>query len=613
MNPSRLCLFNLLLSLPLLAPSFTKAAEKDPVGTTVSATDFGAIPDDGKDDTTAILNAIAASKQHGSHQLVFPKGRYDISADFLQPSKKSLFFEKFSDFTVDGQGSTLMFTGRSSALQFRDCKNLAIRNLNIDWARPPFSQGKVVAVDGMSFDVQIEETYPVTGWEEFEAVMDYDPATKFPLGNMQILANSGIISCRLVAPQRLRLEIKTSGNAAQAAHYKKTIPQLDGKLIVLRHVIYGNYGLGFVECKDVTIENVNVYAVPGMGLHAQGVENISLRRVGIRPRPGSGRLMSSTADGQYYTHCSGLISIEDSWFEGMGDDCFNACAKYKTVTRVVTPTSIEAVVQGLTWRGPTPKTGETLEFADAKTLAVHGTATVKNARWDQLAKVFRIELDQPLPADVGVDDFFTITNYLPKVRISNSTFRGGAARGLLFSTRDVVVENSTIQGHAFAGMMLMAGRRSAFQGPSVDNIVIRGNTISDCGGTAIYVDASVPKPGDTNGNIVIEKNTIKGNAGSGLWHFRNDHPEWMYWNAALCLTSVKDVVVRDNRISGYEPALYVNHASRVSVTGNKLDAPSAFYIGAKTNEVTATDNTLLGAPTLRTTGDSQINFINILR
>jgi hypothetical protein len=599
------------LSLATLAMQST--AQANDASTVVSVADFGALPDDGKDDTTAILNAIAASKEKGSRRLVFPKGRYDISVDYMQPSKKSLFFDNFNDFTVDGQGSTLMFTGRCSALQFRDCKNLSIRSLNIDWARPPFSQGKVVAVDGMGFDVQIDEAYPVTGYEEFEAVMDYDPVTRFPLGNMQILANSGIVSCRLIAPQRLHLEIKTSPNAPQAAHYRKTIPQLDGKLIVLRHVIYGNYGLGFVECKDVTIEDVNIYTVPGMGLHAQGVENISLRRVGIRPPVGSNRLMSSTADGQYYTHCSGLISIEDSWFEGMGDDCFNACAKYKTVTRIVTPTSIEGLVQGRTWRGPTPKAGETLEFADAKTLAVHGTAKVKSARWDQPAQIFRIELEQPLPPDVGVDDFFTITTYLPKVRINNSTFRGGAARGLLFSTRDVIVENSTIQGHAFAGMMLMAGRRSAFQGPSVENVIIRGNTFSDCGGTAIYVDASVSKPGDTNGNIVIENNTIKGKASPAFWHFRNDQPEWMYWNAALCLTSVKDVIVRDNRISGYEPALFVNYASRVSVTGNKLDAAAAFYIGAKTSEVTASDNALLGTPTLHASGNSQINFINILR
>lgn len=583
------------------------------LSTTVSVADFGAEPDDGKDDTLAIVKAIDACKQKGAGKLIFPRGQYEVSAEAITVRPKGLLFAGFSSFTIDGQGSTLMFTGLTSAFLFNRSQGISIRNLNIDWARPPFSQGTVVGVDGQTFDLKVDDAYPVTGNEKFQGVMDYHPVTRLPLGNMQLLANSGIISCRLIGPQLLRLEIKTSLNAAQAEHYRKTIAQLTGKLIVLRHVIYGNYGFDFVNCKDVSLEDINVYTIPGMGLHAQTVENISLRRVGIRIRPGSGRMLSTTADGQYYTHCSGLISVEDSWSEGTGDDCFNACAKYKTITKIVSPSSIEAHVEGRTWRGPTPKPGEVLEFADAETLEVHGLATVKACRWDDSIKAFRIDFEQPLPVSVTARDFFASKTYLPKVRISNSTFKSGAARGLLFSTRDVVVENCKIEAHTYAGIMLMGGRRSAFQGPANENVVIRGNTISDCGGTAIYADASVSNPAAVHSNITIENNIIKGNAGSNDWHFKHDQPDWMYWNAALCLTAVKNVQLRNNSISGYRTAFFLNYAEQVAVAGNTLATPAPFYLGQKTQGVTQTGNTLLPDAAVRESSDSQINFLQILR
>src|SRR3546814_4137494 len=68
----------------------------DLVGTIVEVTDHGAIPDDGLDDTKAVLRALAAANAvKGKVTLRFPKGRTQIT-EVLRIAR--------SDITLDGAG-----------------------------------------------------------------------------------------------------------------------------------------------------------------------------------------------------------------------------------------------------------------------------------------------------------------------------------------------------------------------------------------------------------------------------------------------------------------------------------------------------------------------------
>ncbi len=581
----------------------------------VSVADFGAKPDDGKDDTNAFLQAIEKCRRSGSRQLVIPTGRYAISADALSlANAKALTFENINDFTLQGNGSTLLFTGRTTALSFINCRNVKVEKLTIDWERPYFSQGTVLDTHDLTLDLEVDAAYPVIGTEKFEAMMDYDPVSRLPIGNIDVLANSGIAACELIRPQVLRITLKTPPRAEQERHFRDVFKTLKGKLLVLRHVVYGNYGIDMSNCQNVVLEDVAIYTAPGMGIHAELGENISLKRVGVRIRPGSGRLMSTTADCQYYTHCLGTITIEDSYFEGMGDDGLNICGKYKTITKIINPTTIESLVEGGSWRWTTPKTGDTIEIVDSKSLEVRATVTVKKGEWDRAANVFRTELAAPLPPTVRVKDFLSTTTHLPKARIARSTFRGMRARAMLFSTRDIVIEDCKIEAPAFAGIMLMAGSRSAYQGPAVENIVIRNCVFDGCGGTAVYADASVPKPSYAHRMIVIENNVIRGNKELDSLRFKKDHPTWVYWNSAICLKAVDDVSIQNNQISGYAPAIFLDCAKNVRITGNKLEGGSSVVTcEGNVEDVRILDGQGVAQETNGKDYDSGINFINIFR
>lgn len=606
-----------ILSLACLLGPMTMRADVPPPAAEVSVTDFGAEPDDGQDDSKGIQAAIEHCRMSQCHRLVLPRGRYDFSEAQLPAKKRAFGFQGFNGITVDGNGSTLLFRGRVNPFCFEKCRDVVLKNVVIDWERPYFSQGKVLRADGLTFEVKVDANYPVDGTEKFEALMDYDPETRFPIGNIDILANSGIASCRLLRPQVLQITLKQAKDTKftkRATHFLDSMKKLPGKLLVLRHVVYGNYGVDLIECPNSRLENVTIYSVPGMGIHAQQCGDVSLRRVQVRIRPDSGGLMSTTADCQFYTHCTGTISIEDSYFEGMGDDGLNVTAKYRTVSKIVNRNTIEAIYVAPFWRGPTPRPGEKLEFSGSRDLLFHGDATVKTASWDNEARIFRIELTEPL-AKVTVGDYLAVQTYLPKVRVLRSTFRGMRARAMLFSTRDVLVENCNIEAPAFAGIMLMGGMRSGFQGPATRQVVIRNNSFDGCGGAAVYVDASVPAPGiGAHRDLTIEGNTIRENPHLATLRFKKDNPNWVYWNSAICLTAIDGVVIRSNTVSGYHPAVFLANAANVEITGNTFTDDTTLVINPKeAGSIHEHGNHGLTVETTASAYDFNLNYINILR
>src|SRR5207237_344873 len=119
-------------------------------------------PVTGSDDTPAILSAIERCKGLNRPRLVFERGRYDLYASKDQQNPFALVnLNGVDNLTIDGHGSTLVFHGLTGCFSFGACKNATVKNLTIDWDRPPFSIGKVIAATGKTFDVQVWDEFPV--------------------------------------------------------------------------------------------------------------------------------------------------------------------------------------------------------------------------------------------------------------------------------------------------------------------------------------------------------------------------------------------------------------------------------------------------------------------
>ena len=137
----------------------------------LSVTQYGAVPNDGKDDAAALRLAVDACGE--GDRLVFPKGTYDLFASLEIKNKTGL--------DVNGNGSTLLLRGfdrtkgRSlfSAIRLLSSSQVTIHDFVVDMDVSPNSAGEIVAVGDRHFDVRVFDEFPVTGDEYVDHVMTF--------------------------------------------------------------------------------------------------------------------------------------------------------------------------------------------------------------------------------------------------------------------------------------------------------------------------------------------------------------------------------------------------------------------------------------------------------
>lgn len=539
------------LSFLLAGTPYLRAAE-------IAVTEFGAVPDDANDDTGAIRAAIEACRAQPGAHLVFAPGRYHLSGG---PDRRpSLLFHGIEDLTIDGNGAELVGTDLATALHFVDCRNVTIRNLVIDWDPLPFSAGTVVAVDGMRFDVEVVPPHTAGAGRRVEAILAYDP-------ERGRLAHRGLDAYQLGFQERTDL-VRPNVMRVPAGH-PGAVPAV-GTSVVVRHQVYSFNAFAFYQCEGVLIEDVTIYACPGMGVYADGSRDLTLRRFNVKIRPGSGRWMSATADATHFNNCRGTVTLEDCLFEGMGDDATNIHSMYMVVTERVDAHTVR-LARGRHPRRmpPIPRPGDRLEFGGGDNpLVPYVTAIVETATPNPEAGVATIRLTKPLPDRTAKEDVVGNASTCPAARILRCTVRRNRARGMLIQTRDVLLEDCVFEDVSGAALHICADANYWWEGVGVRDVIIRGNRFSRCHfgaarrAAVIDIFAEVGRnlagPG-VHRSILIENNIVEDSDG-----------------AAIHVGSAEGVVIRGNIFSHpVDAAIVLRNCRNVEITDNKLTGDAA--------------------------------------
>ncbi|MGJ3243408.1 MAG: right-handed parallel beta-helix repeat-containing protein [Opitutales bacterium] len=106
----------------------------------------------------ALPEWIEAAVAGGRKTIRIPPGRY-----FVRPENGThLRLENLSDITIEAEGVELVCTETTRAILIRNCRNLTIRGLTIDYDPLPFTQGEIVAIsaDRKAHTIRIQEGYP---------------------------------------------------------------------------------------------------------------------------------------------------------------------------------------------------------------------------------------------------------------------------------------------------------------------------------------------------------------------------------------------------------------------------------------------------------------------
>ena len=369
---------NGLLALALLLASAALCAG-DGAPRLLKAEAFGAVGDGKTDDGPAIARMMAeAVKPGGPVRLQFGTGRtYYVKTS----SDRYVFrFRKASQLTLDGGGSTFLLDPYLRFLSLTECRNATIRSLKVDFSPLPFAEGTVTGVNATAryLTVQLAPGFSSVpaggptgedGEQAFYSMLWFDGAYG-PLGlhywtkRLQPGPQAGTV-CVYAAPDF------NAFDQIQPGKWRISLP-VPG--------IADRFGPG--ACFDVaqndtaTFEDIELWSAPWMGFSvARNVGKLAFRRVSIRPKPGSGRLMSTWRDGFHVKGNSASLLWEDCIVSGMNDDAFNISTHSSAVDQVLSPTQL-AVHQRfpllpIPWRA-----GATLVAADEATHRLLGTARV---------------------------------------------------------------------------------------------------------------------------------------------------------------------------------------------------------------------------------------------
>lgn len=482
------------------------------------------------------------------------------------PNMRRLRFEGLKDFVIHGQGVTLWFeramkdvAANPPGLEFFECRNVALKGASVDFDPPLYIQAKITGVSHREgfFEVEVDDGFPVVAMPPRRdrhgriaggQMIAYRASGEFI--PQRVLRHLGVTA---LGGRRLKVDFpKAIRNVVQGCH-DEALADAWGRRNLIR---IGDYlaiifrrgrAIHIDRCEGMLLEDLTLYASPGMGILETGGEGgNTYRRVRLIRRPGTKRLHAGMADGFHSALVARGPTIEDCEFSFNSDDMINlhgfftlVCHRYSPRELVVramryVPYRVGGKIVFYDFKSVEPK-GEAvitkvnpLEDAGlvSKAKALPGKMGILNYRGDP----FVIGLDRDVEADEGsMADTFNCN--APGFIIRGCYFHDTMGRSLLLNgASDGIVQNNVYE-RISGGIRVYMESWFYMEGPFPHNIRISNNRLTDIGSPgpvspdqpaqgAIYV-GMVPKRNYLRkakplANIEITGNIIERPAGQAI-------------------------------------------------------------------------------------------------
>jgi hypothetical protein len=470
----------------------------------INVSDFGAVPDDGKDDTPAIRDALDEIRDiNGKTILCFTGGTYDFFAvsasranypvtavhkqwDFVTPFHLS----GLKDLVIDGGGSTFIMHGRMTPFVLYACKNLKIMRLSIEHKRPSVFELKVVAKENSEIEYEaladdqfiIEDNRVV--WldaDDRKQIPDvcqyYDPVKEITRRCPNPLNNATSIT--RTDKNRIRARYETGSRLMEEIQ--------GGNVFQFRYAIRDQSGVVVYECENTVFEHLNIYSWNGLGFVCQFCRDLTFRNMRMEPEPGSKRSNAGFADAIQVFACQGEVLIENNRFAGMHDDHIIVYGQMMKVANVESQRMLEAVftcneIEGfLNFRK-----GDFLVLRNPGTLEAEDGFKVEDSELLD-DKTMCIWIDGDI-TDEYRDYWIENQTWIPeKVTIRGNYFGRVPTRSILmYVARESVIENNTFHRIPMETILMRCpDGRYAIQN-HVEKLSIRNNVFYECESVLIH-------------------------------------------------------------------------------------------------------------------------------
>ena len=518
-----------------LDPSLSKSAN------------FSFQPNSGADATPALRGALSELSRRGGGLIKFSPGRYDFWPDrafekylFVSNNDEGLkriafHLENLSEVEIDGQGAEFIFHGFLVPFAVENCSGVTLRNFSVDYARPFSSEGEILEVEPDAITVRFSEHYPyrIEGDElvfldedgiryPWGRLLEFDPVKREPAYMaLDYWGKSFVISGMIPADEKGSF---LSAFRASDCGDRCVRVEVPGIHATVGNVMYFGPdhrrvpGVFLKDCSDVTIADVTIHHSGGMAAIAQKCESVAFTNYRVLAKPGTGRIVSATADATHFVNCTGKIRIEGCRMESQMDDATNIHGNYATIDRIAGPRCIELRFMHSQHAGfPLLAAGDSAAFSDARTLRPLGGATVSAVNVIN-RDLLSVHLSDDLPPEIVPGTLVhNAGQTAPEVEITNCVFTGNRARGILLGSAGKTRVAGNIFHNPGAAILLEGDGKTWFEQAAVRDLTITGNRFENCNfgvwGNAV-IEISSPHLDETglgercHRNITIVGNTF---------------------------------------------------------------------------------------------------------
>ncbi|MDZ8117087.1 alpha-1,3-galactosidase-related protein [Pontiella agarivorans] len=566
----------------------------------VNVADHGIVP--GRDVSADVNRLLEAVKGKKGVTLYFPKGVYEFKPENAvekyravtnhDNSLKRLAFPLFgfSDFTLDGGGSTFLFHGRICPITLDGSSGVTLKNFTIDWDTPFHHELKVVErneaantfvaeISPMKYGFEVRDGELWLGHRSWQDQLGqnipYDPKTGAPYWDTRrYMLNRKRARAKKVGENRVELK-----NATREA------PPIGAVLCT-----YGNgptnrlaQAIHIDRSKDTYIENVTVLAGGGMALIAERAENVHLN--GFVVTSADGRTLATRADATHFLGCKGLVKLENCRLEHMADDGINVHGAYIKVNEYQGNKTFLCEIshrqqKGLVFCEP----GDRVAITSRETVLPLYETTVEQVEILDESYLSITVADVPEKIPSGPLSMENITWY-PDVIMRNNIIRDNRARSALITTKGrVLIENNYFSSQMH-GILIEGDNKAWYESGGVRDVTINNNVFENIGyGTGEHYPlyaAPLYLPEQHHGDdqyhwnirftnnkiksyngLLAHASTVKGLVLSGnIIELSKDYPNGCEL-PAVDLDYCRDAVIENNTFKGFEDTMKVEQKGR---------------------------------------------------
>ena len=492
--------FTSLFSGNLLAISTIKSDT-----TIIYMSDFGLKKMRDKDCVKIINKALESINSDNPKKLVFQRGEYHFYPEHANqrnysesnttdenPRKCAFVFEDIQNLIIEGNGSTLIFHEQMQPFTFDNCKNIVLKDINLDWEQPLIAQAEVLKVtnDFIELSIDLDESpfrvdegkiifnVGKRGREPWKGTMEFDKEGRF------VVPRTGDSGCLGRGWQGYLTENIIPG--VVRLYYPFLRKPAVGNFLVMRHAERIHSGIFIQESKNITIKNVNLYHATGLGILAQFSENLTFDEYRAIPNLRKNRYFGGGDDGLQISNCKGLITVKNCKFAGLMDDPINVHGTSVRIEKIISDKQLECKFmhhqsEGMIWG----HTDDKISFIENLSMQSIATGEIESFKKIDNQK-FILTFKNAIPKELKIKNALENLTWSPDLHVTDSHFKSCRARGLLVSTPGkVVVENNIFESSGSA--ILIAGDANGwFESGAVTDVLIKNNVFTELCNTSSY-------------------------------------------------------------------------------------------------------------------------------